>query len=768
MTNTSKSACKASPFAVSLFLFFTLTTSSGVAASAETDGGTVYTDGGTDAGDLEEIPVDDTVYETVVVSDKLPIPSLPEHRAGSRITREDIEDRLPRSAPDALRYEPGVFVQQTAHGQGSAFIRGLTGQQTLLMFDGIRLNNSTYRQGPNQYFFTLDSQTIQSIQVLRGGASTTYGSDALGGVINAMPIDARLSEPGVDHLVTWDPHLIFRGATVDDEAGGRAQTNLTLGESLAFFGGAGGRRVGLLESGGSVYSPQDGSIPNVPRFDDDQRTQLGTGFDELTADGRLVYRVDRDNYVTLAAYTYRQFDAPRTDQCPPAYAPHDECLNYDNQHRTLIYTAWDGVPRLAFLRSFRATVSWQNQLERRTLSRPSANVENIGKDTVDTLGATISAKTAKVDVTSWLDLELSYGADTYYDFIESLAWISFTDIDLTQKLARGQYIDGSNYLYGGVFTQGTAGLFKWLYLRGGGRASWVVAEAPEVSEAGTDAVSKSWFPLVGNVGLESRVPEWLGLLLNVDRSFRAPNLDDMSSRQQTGPGFQFENPKLGPETATTYEAGVRLAGPITAELWVFRTLLDGAVIKSPKEASECPPDTPQCENSWSRFQLVNADKRSEIRGLEAALYSKLPGGFETRCTLAWTWGEGPNMGDPPSDPTIAFNENVPLSRIPPLNGTAELLWRHRIGFSTGASLRWAALQDRLALADISDERIPLGGTPGFAVLDLRVNYRLKDKLFISLAFENVFDTPYRYHGSSVNGPGRGAVLYIDLGPLWRL
>jgi outer membrane receptor for ferrienterochelin and colicin len=108
-------------------------------------------------------------YETTVIGEAGGSEDLPQERATSTVTRLEMDRRLPRSAPDALRYEPGVFVQQSAHGQGSAFIRGLTGQQTLMLFDGIRLNNSTYRQGPNQYFFTLDSRTIRSIEVQRGG-----------------------------------------------------------------------------------------------------------------------------------------------------------------------------------------------------------------------------------------------------------------------------------------------------------------------------------------------------------------------------------------------------------------------------------------------------------------------------------------------------------------------------------------------------------------------------------------------------------------------
>jgi len=710
----------------------------------------------------------DSMDETTIISSPPPTPSLPSHRAKSEVSRENIEARLPRSSPDALRYEPGVFVQQTAHSQGSAFVRGLTGQQTLLMFDGIRLNNSTYRQGPNQYFFTLDSQTIQSIQVLRGGASTQLGSDALGGAILALPIEPVFFEDAGKGEVTWDPHIIFKTTSADSEVGGRAQSNISVGPHLAFFGGAGGRRVGLLESGGQIYSPSNGLPPRVPRFGSDNRTQLGTGFEEMTADGRLTYRISKRHQVTLAAYTYRQFDAPRTDKCPSAYAPSDECLKYDEQFRTLVYSAFSGEPDLSFLENYRLTFSWQNQHERRSMNRPSSNVRHIGRDTVDTFGIGLNARTKWKSPTSWLKLSLKYGVDSYFDLVKSDAWMTFTDIGYTSKMTRGQYVDNATCYYGGTFVEGATHFFNWLRLRAGGRFSWIGAQAEAVPEAGSRGVSSNWFPWVGNAGIEIRPFSWWHLLTNVDYSFRAPNLDDLTSRQQTGPGFQFENPNLEPETATTFEVGTRFDGPLKAEVWVFRTLIDDAVVKRPMSASDCPPETPQCQSSWTRLQLVNADSYSEIRGLEFLLAATLPRGVETRLTLAWTWGEGPNMSSPPTDPNIAFARRVPLSRVPPLNGTAEVLWKHKSGFSTGASLRWAAAQDRLALSDHSDERIPDGGTPGFAVMDFRLNYRLSDKLFASMVFENLFDTAYRYHGSSVNGPGRGVVFLLDLGPLWRL
>jgi iron complex outermembrane receptor protein/hemoglobin/transferrin/lactoferrin receptor protein len=106
--------------------------------------------------------------------------------AVSVLTQKQLLQNAPRSTPEALMGLPGVWVQKTNHGGGSPFIRGLTGQQTLILIDGIRLNNATFRSGPNQYFNTIDPQSIAQIEVLRGSGSVQYGSDALGGVVHVL------------------------------------------------------------------------------------------------------------------------------------------------------------------------------------------------------------------------------------------------------------------------------------------------------------------------------------------------------------------------------------------------------------------------------------------------------------------------------------------------------------------------------------------------------------------------------------------------------
>jgi iron complex outermembrane receptor protein/hemoglobin/transferrin/lactoferrin receptor protein len=682
--------------------------------------------------EVAEVDEEETGDETIVIVDDGP--ELLPGRAGSQVSRRELDERQPRSAPDALRWEPGVYVQQTAAAQGSAYLRGRTGQQTLLLFDGVRLNNSLWRQGPNQYFFTIDARTLAAIEVVRGGASTRYGSDAIGGVLDAIPRDPRFDGRRVQ------PRVEMRWGSADQEVGGRVESNVRVTDDLAVLAGLGYRDVSLLESGGPVEG-DDGQPALVPRFLDDGRTQLGTGFTEAAWDARLVWRKTDTTRLTAGYYDYRQLDAPRTDQCPPAYAPPSECLVFDEQFHTMGYLALDADlgPRA---RGARLVVSAQEQHERRTRARPLSEVENSGRDDVRTLGVAANA-TAELPAGAALD----YGADLYGDLVDSVAWLRFTDIDYVRYDSRGQYLAGSRYTTGGAFAQGELPRRRWT-ARAGGRVGVASAYAPGDEASATTGIDRTWLTHAAFVGGELRVRRGLALLATLDQSFRAPNLDDLTGRQAAGPGFQFENPTLVPERSLTAELGVRLRGARgDVEAWVYASRLDDAIVREQRSIEDCPPAAQDCQSSWFRYQLVNVDGATVI-GAEAAGELEL-GPAELRGTIAWARGEDA--------------AGVPLSRIPPLNGTAEVRAPWAWGFvSTG--LRWATAQRRLAQSDQGDPRIPLGGTPGYAVLDLRAGLRLQEHARLGIVVENLGDAAYRYHGSSVNGPGRSVIVWVELIP----
>lgn len=683
--------------------------------------------------------------------------------AQSRVTRKDLDERLPRSAPDALRYEPGVFVQQTAHGQGSPFLRGRTGQQTVVLFDGIRLNTSTWRQGPNQYFFTLDARSIASIDVVRGGGSTVYGSDALGGVILANPLQPSLPDEAHANDLPLKPRGFFRYATADHDAAERAQIDAPLSERTQIIVGAGQRRVGKLRSAGTVNSPVTGQPAMVPIIEADGETQQGTGFRELTADARIVFRPTKRLAVNAAMYVYRQLDAPRTDQCSPPFAPISDCLTYDEQYRTLAYVSLEGDLGAA-AETFASALSFQRQHERRTRRRPASFVENGGRDDVNTLGLYARATTRRWELSSVLSTRARYGVDVYRDTISSNAYTRFTDIKRLVPSSRGQYLEGSRYLTSGAFLEGELAITRRFVITGGGRLGLAAASAPADPESGTSPVDDTWALHAAHVNGSFAVTPALTVLAGLDRSIRAPNLDDLTSRQSTGPGYQFENAGLRVERQTAVEAGARWDTPaIRAEVWAFRSYVADAITRSPRNVTDCPPNTPSCGSSWSRYQLINLAGDARIDGVEAAFRATPTPALTLRGTVAYTYGVGDNPGPRSNNPLAPYETRVPLSRIPPFNGTAEARLRLGDQFYVGGALRWATAQTRLALSDRSDGRIPTGGTPGFAVVDLRGGYRHRRDVIVNVVVENVGNAAYRYHGSSVNGAARGVIGSVEFG-----
>jgi vitamin B12 transporter len=97
----------------------------------------------------------------------------------------EIEARQADSLSEAVALVPGVTVSQ-AGGPGqqtSLFLRGTESDQTLLLWNGIQLNNP-YFGGVNWQFVSTDG--VERVEVVRGPFSALYGSNALGGVVQVF------------------------------------------------------------------------------------------------------------------------------------------------------------------------------------------------------------------------------------------------------------------------------------------------------------------------------------------------------------------------------------------------------------------------------------------------------------------------------------------------------------------------------------------------------------------------------------------------------
>ncbi len=107
----------------------------------------------------------------------------------SVITRETLEKNHYSNLTDALRDVPGITIQNYGNGGGnytsnSLYVNGT--KNVVFLVDGMRVNTngSTFSKFGGSEVVNMD--VIERIEILKGSASTLYGSDASGGVINII------------------------------------------------------------------------------------------------------------------------------------------------------------------------------------------------------------------------------------------------------------------------------------------------------------------------------------------------------------------------------------------------------------------------------------------------------------------------------------------------------------------------------------------------------------------------------------------------------
>ena len=115
-----------------------------------------------------------------------PIPLSEADRDVSVVRLPERQRPLYESWFDLLRLDPALDLQQAVPGgfQGDLSIRGATFGQTLVLLNGLRIND--VQTGHFNLDLPIPLEMITGMEVLKGAGSTLYGSDAIGGVVNAL------------------------------------------------------------------------------------------------------------------------------------------------------------------------------------------------------------------------------------------------------------------------------------------------------------------------------------------------------------------------------------------------------------------------------------------------------------------------------------------------------------------------------------------------------------------------------------------------------
>ncbi|CAI8357732.1 MAG: Vitamin B12 transporter BtuB [Hyphomonas sp. TMED17] len=188
----------------------------------------------------------------------------------SVITAEEIDSLGYDFAVDAVASAPGVTINQNGSYGGTATvrIRGAASEQTLVLIDGIVVNDTT-SPGGGFDFARLDTSNIAQIEVLKGPQSTLWGTDAIGGVVS---------------IITKRPEDGFGGALFGEYG---SYNTFSGGASLAGASNRGDFRLALTNTSSDGISKADEANGNDEKDGYESYTMSGRGSLALGPDARL-------------------------------------------------------------------------------------------------------------------------------------------------------------------------------------------------------------------------------------------------------------------------------------------------------------------------------------------------------------------------------------------------------------------------------------------------------------------------------------------------
>ncbi|SDM84305.1 hemoglobin/transferrin/lactoferrin receptor protein [Daejeonella rubra] len=619
--------------------------------------------------------------------------------ASSILSRPSQSENIPRSTPESLSIIPGVFVQKTNHGGGSPFIRGLTGNQTLILVDGIRMNNSTFRYGPNQYLNTVDPFSIDKIEVLRGSGSVQYGSDAMGGVIQVFTKD-----PGFSESNNFKGGVNARYGSGNMERSG--STEFVYSSSKLVFSGV----VGLKNFGDLIGGDTTGR-------------QSPSGYTESDASLKLKMKLSEKAELTFANQFVQQKDV---DVFHKVRLENFKINKMGVQGRNLSYVKFRMEGPSPLFKEINITGSLNNTIEERNSLKNASLITGLERDKVSSSNLAVELFS---DLTKYWTV--NSGLEYYRDKVNSIR-NNINNQSGSLTMLRGLYPNNSSYL--------NTSLYSLHHLELGGfnaeaglRYNWLKASIFD-NDLGQLEVSPGAF--VWNTGLNYTLKNH-HLYVSLNSGYRAPNIDDMGTLGIVDFRYELPSYSLKPEKSYNSELGYKYAfGSLSLGAALYRNKMIDLITRV---------QTAQIIDGYKVYKKENTEE-ALIKGVEGFLEWQANRNLSVDMFASFNHGQN-------------LSKSEPLRRVPPFNGNISMKYKLTRLYVKG-ELAWADKQDRLAQGDRDDNRIPFNGTPGWKVLNIYSGYTF-GKAHLRLSAQNLFNVDYRTHGSGINAVGRSLWMNVQ-------
>lgn len=130
--------------------------------------------------------VKENLDEVIVSSARIDIPFSKNSRSIQIISKEDIKKSGVKTIIDLLQQVPGIDIRRRGSDgiQADLYIRGGTFDQTLLLIDGVKLEDS--QTGHHTLNFLPPPNLIERIEIIKGSSARIFGQNAFTGAINIV------------------------------------------------------------------------------------------------------------------------------------------------------------------------------------------------------------------------------------------------------------------------------------------------------------------------------------------------------------------------------------------------------------------------------------------------------------------------------------------------------------------------------------------------------------------------------------------------------
>jgi len=677
----------------------------------------------------------------------------------TQLTQKEISFNNPQTTADLLANSNEVFVQKSQLGGGSPMIRGFSTNTILLVVDGVRMNNAIYREGNLQNIISLDANMIESSEVIFGPGSVTYGSDALGGVMDFHTLRPKLS---TSEKVNFSGNGFTRYSSANNEKTGHLDFNIGA-KKWAFVTSVSYSDYDDLKMGSNnnsdyrklEYVEQINGIDSIVSNDDPNK-QVESGYSQINLMQKIRFRPSKDLDMIYAFHYSELSDVPRYDRLIQYkgddlkygdwyYGPQKWMMHTLNLHYSKANKIFDNSKLILAFQDYE-----ESRHDRKYRS------EDLRERTENVLAYSLNLD---FDKKLKRDNQLFYGLEAVYNSVESTGHNKNIVTNLISPEST-RYPDGdNNYTTLAAYLSYKENFTKKFTTIAGLRFNYVDLQSTLVDTTffnfPYDEISVSNSALNGSLGFVYRPTNKWQINLNLSSGFHAPNVDDIAKVFDSEPGnVVVPNESLKPEYAYNIDLGVvkDIDDFVSISVTGFYTFLNNAFVRC--DFTFNGQDSIFYDGEMSKvLAIVNADK-AYIYGFSAALKINLPLNLNLESKINYTHGED--------------QDGLALRHVAPLFGSTKLVYINKaLTASVFANYNGEITYNNLAASEqgktymyaLDSNGNPY--SPAWWTLNFMSSYEIK--IFtINLGVENILDNRYRPYSSGIVAPGRNFVIGLRL------